>query len=52
VINDSNEVGLGCLTTGAAWHTDFSGSIITHWCPLEAIPRPAPAAPTPPAPKS
>jgi len=47
VVNDSNEIGLGCRTTGADWHTDHCGSIITHWLPLEAIPRPAPASPSP-----
>jgi hypothetical protein len=52
VHNDSGDIGLGCYTTGSAWHTDFCGSIIKHWCPLDAIPRPAPAVPTPPAPES
>ena len=50
VLNDSGDIGLGCYTTSNWWHTDFSGSIITHWCPLEAVSRPAPEKPAPIAP--
>lgn len=48
VLNDSNQVGLG-VYTGTAWHTDFTGSCITHWCGLESIPRPASPPSTPAA---
>lgn len=41
VHNDSGMVGLGQFT-GSDWHTDFSGSHVTHWCPLGLVPRPEP----------